>query len=182
MSAELALLTRDYRTAMSGFTYRLPEFSSTFPHRSLSLARVAAASGDSALARAHADTLLRLGGEELAARRSRGGVDPFERQATIEANMAVALALRGEREAAVRLAESAVRRVGLERDAIEGPGLLVYLAATYMHVGRRADAIATVERLLAMPSTVTVPLLRMDPTFDSLRGDAAFQRLVAPQS
>ena len=179
MSAELALLTRDYPTAMSGFGFRLPEFSSTFPHRSLSLARVAAASGDSALARAHADTLLRLGGEELAARRSRGGVDPFERQATIEANMAVALALRGEREAAVRLAESAVRRVGLERDAIEGPGLLVYLAATYMHVGRRADAIATVERLLAMPSTVTVPLLRMDPTFDSLRRDPAFQRLIA---
>ena len=54
-----------------------------------------------------------------------------------------------------------------------------YLALTYMLAGRRADAIATLERLLAVPSAQTVSLLRLDPTYDSLRGEPAFQRLVA---
>jgi hypothetical protein len=48
-----------------------------------------------------------------------------------------------------------------------------------MLVGRRADAIATLERTLAVPSGMTVALLRLDPTYDSLRGEPAFQRLVA---
>jgi eukaryotic-like serine/threonine-protein kinase len=179
VSAELALLSRDYRRAVSGFEFRLPEFGSTFPHRSLSLATAAAAGGDSALARAHADTLIRIGTAELEARRSRGGVDPFGRQAIIEANMAVALAMRGERDAAVRLAQRSVERLSVERDAIEGTALLDYLSMTYVLTGRRAEAIATLERLLAVPSTLTVPLLRLDPRYDSLRGDPAFQRLVA---
>jgi serine/threonine protein kinase/tetratricopeptide (TPR) repeat protein len=179
LSAELAMFARDYRAAMDGFTYRLPQFGATFPHRSLSLARTAAAAGDSALARAHADTLIRIATAELEARRARGGVDPFGRQSFIEANMAVALALRGEREAAVRLAEGAIGRFSIERDAIDGAGLRQYLAVTYMLVGRRADAIATLERDLAVPSALTVSLLRLDPTYDSLRGEPAFQRLVA---
>ena len=93
--------------------------------------------------------------------------------------MAVGLAIRGERDAAVRLAEASVKGLGLERDAIEGAGLMQYLALTYMFAGRRAEAIETLERLLAVPSAQTVPLLRLDPTYDSLRGEPAFQRLVA---
>ena len=92
--------------------------------------------------------------------------------------MAVALAIRGQREAAARLAEGSVERFGLERDAIEGAGLMHYLALTYMLTGRRADAIATLEGLLAVPSAQTVQLLRLDPTYDSLRREPAFRRLV----
>jgi len=179
LSAELALYSRDHRSALRGFAGREPEFGSLFPHRSLALARAAAAAGDSALARAHADTLLGIGTAELEARRSRGGVDPFGRQLVIESNMALALAIRGDRDAAVRLAEGVVHRPGIEQDAIDGPTRLHYLALTYMLAGRRADAIATLDRLLAVPSALTVPLLRMDPTYDSLRGEPAFQRLVA---
>jgi len=54
-----------------------------------------------------------------------------------------------------------------------------YLALTYMFAGRRAEAIETLQRLLAVPSAQTVQLLRLDPTYDSLRGEPAFQRLVA---
>ena len=50
---------------------------------------------------------------------------------------------------------------------------------TYMLVGRRTDAIATLQRLLAVPSAVTAPLLRLDPTYRSLRSEPAFQQLVA---
>jgi hypothetical protein len=50
---------------------------------------------------------------------------------------------------------------------------------TYMLVGRRADAITTLRGLLAVPSPVTSPLLRLDPTYRSLRGEPAFQQLLA---
>jgi len=178
-TALLALYAREHAAALGGFAAQPPAFITTYPHRSLSLAIAAASSGDSALARAHADTLLRVGATELEARRLQGGMDPFGRQALIEAQMAVALAMRGERERAVQLAEAAGGRFSMQRDAIDAVPPRQYLAMTYMLVGRRADAIAILESLLAVPSAVTTPLLRLDPTYDSLRGEPGFQRLVA---
>jgi hypothetical protein len=157
----------------------VPEFVGAAHHRSLALAITAAASGDSALARIHADTLLRVGAAELEARRARGGVDPFARQSLIESQMAVGLALRGEHERAVQLAEGAAARLTVERDAVDGTGRQFYLALTQTLVGRRADAISTLRRLLALPGDVSAPMLRLDPTFDSLRGEPAFQQLLA---
>ncbi|HEU4720248.1 MAG TPA: protein kinase [Gemmatimonadaceae bacterium] len=177
-SAQLALLGRNYPLASSDLAMQTPEFRNTYPHRSIQLALVAAARGDSALARVHADTLLRSGTDELEARKLRGGVDPFGRRSLIEAQMAVAMTIRGEREAGIRLAEGAAGQFSMSRDAIDGASPRQYLAWTYMLAGRRADAIATLESLLAVPSAVTVPLLRLDPTYDSLRGEPAFQRLV----
>jgi serine/threonine-protein kinase len=178
-TAQIALFSRDYRTATSGFAVQVPEFVGAAHHRSLALAITAAASGDSALARIHADTLLRVGAEELEARRARGGVDPFARQSLIESQMAVGLALHGEHERAVQLAEGAAARLPVERDAVDGTGRQFYLALTQTLVGRRADAIATLRRLLALPGDVSAPMLRLDPTFDSLRGEPAFQQLLA---
>ena len=179
LTALHALLVRDYPLARSGFAMQTPQFSASLPHRSLYLAFTAGASGDSALARAHADTLLRIGAAVLEARRAAGGVDPFGRQSLIEAQMAVAMAIRGDRDGAVRLAEGSVGRFGIERDAIDGATLRQYLAMTYMLAGRRAEAIATLRGLLAVPSVVTSHLLRLDPTYDSLRGEPAFQQLLA---
>jgi len=177
--AELALFGGDYQAAMRDFAVQPPEFIAIFMHRSLFLALAAAASGDSALARVHADTLLQLGAAELEARRSAGGVDPFRRKPLIEAQMAVGLAIRGERDRAVQLVERAVSQFGMEWDAIDGAAQRQYLAMTYMLVGRKPDAIATLRELLAVPSAVTAPLLRLDPTYRSLRGEPAFQQLVA---
>ena len=166
---------------MRDFSVQPPEFIATFMHRCLFLALSAAAAGDSALARAHADTLLRLGAAELEARRSAGGVDPFRRQHLIEAQMAVGLAIRGERDRAVQLVERAVSQFAMESDAIDGAAQRQYLAMTYMLAGRRADAITTLRGLLAVPSALTPELLRLDPTYRSLRGEPAFQQLVAPR-
>jgi len=176
---DIAFFAGDHALAMRNLAEQLPEFASVLPHRSLYLALIAAASGDSALARAHADTLLRLGAAELDARRSAGGVDPFGRRSLIEAEMAVALAMRGKGDDAVQLAERAAAQFGIERDAIDGVAQQPYLAMTYMLVGRRADAIATLRELLAVPSALTPQLLRLDPTYRSLRGEPAFQQLVA---
>jgi serine/threonine-protein kinase len=177
--SELAFFAGDYPLALRNFADQPAEFIAVLPHRSLYLSLIAAASGDSALARAHADTLLRLGSAELEARRSAGGVDPFRRQPLIEAQMAVALAMRGERDSAVQLAERTASQFSVERDAIDAVAQRPYLAMTYMLAGRRSDAIATLRGLLAVPSAVTPPLLRLDATYRSLRNDPEFQQLVA---
>jgi serine/threonine-protein kinase len=176
---ELAFYAADYALAMRDFAGQSPEFIAVAPHRSLYLALAAAASGDSALARAHADTLLRLGTAELDARRAAGGVDPFSRQSLIESQMAVALAIRGERDNAVQLAERAASQFGIERDAIEATAQQPYLAMTYVLVGRRADAIASLQRLLAVPGAMTAPLLLLEPTYQWRRRDLAFHQLVS---
>ena len=93
--------------------------------------------------------------------------------------MAVALAIRGERDRAVQLAERAAHEFSIERDAIDAVAQRPYLAMTYTFAGRRPDAIATLRGLLAVPSAVTPQLLRLAPTYRSLRGEPEFQQLVA---
>ena len=95
--------------------------------------------------------------------------------------MAIALAILGDHAQAVRLAEASAHRYSVERDALGGAQVQTYLATTYMIVGRHADAIAVLRRLLAIPSTMTVHRLRLTPSWDPLRGDPEFQRLLADQ-
>ena len=91
--------------------------------------------------------------------------------------MALALALRGEHAAAISTAEAIARRHPRERDAVEAPNLMVWLAVIYMVAGRRADAIQTLERILAEPSWISAAELRLNPYYDELRGEPDFQRL-----
>ena len=46
-------------------------------------------------------------------------------------------------------------------------------------VGEYDAAIEQLEYLLSIPSTVSVPLLRIDPTWDRLRDHPRFQALLA---
>ena len=175
----LAMFARDFPRASREFARRaVDRRSGRLGQRSLTLALAAAAAGDSALVRAHTDTLLRWARPVLAFRRRSGSNDPFGGQAIVEAHMAVAHALRGEREASRRFAESAAR-YDTARDAVEAVDPLRMVAISYMLTGRRTEAVALLARLLAVPSTLTVAELRLDPTYDGLRGEAAFQRMVA---
>jgi len=177
----VALTARDFRTTLIEFKKRDTPVFSTAPHHYLMLARTAAASGDSVRARAYADTLIRNARAELARIADGPRSDLFGRRSATEAQMAVALAIRGERDRAVRLAESSTRRYGAERDAVGGAALQIYLAATYMHAGHHADAIGALRRVLAIPSEISVSGLRLDPLWDGLRGEPEFQRLLAEQ-
>ena len=128
--------------------------------------------------RAHADTLVRAARAELSERMRQGPDDPFGNQATVETQMAVGMALLGEHAAATRTVEAALKKYPLQRDAIEVPGLLKWVAMVHLIAGRKADAIATLEQALSIPSDVTVPYLRMNPIYDGLRGEPGFRKLV----
>ena len=70
------------------------------------------------------------------------------------------------------------------KDAVIGPGLEENLALIQTMFGENSRAISTLTRLLQTPyradlrpTPITPALLRLDPLWDPLRGDPAFQKL-----
>jgi len=71
------------------------------------------------------------------------------------------------------------------KNAVEGPGMEESLALIQTIVGENKNAISTLTQLLHTPYSsryynptgVTAALLRLDPFWDPLRGDLAFQKL-----
>ena len=90
-----------------------------------------------------------------------------------------ALALAGRKDDAIREALLAIELEPVEESAYLGPNLVWNLAQIYLIVGEDEKAIATLERVLKMPFYVTPAWLSVDPTWDSLRQNPKFQKLVA---
>lgn len=93
--------------------------------------------------------------------------------------LARALAHLGEKDAAIAEAKRAIALRPESRDAFEGPGYTAGLAEVYAVTGEKAKAIELLDGLLSRPGDLTVPLLKLDPTYDNLRDDPAFQQMLA---
>jgi TolB-like protein/lipopolysaccharide biosynthesis regulator YciM len=67
-----------------------------------------------------------------------------------------------------------------EKDALLGVATLAGLAEIQAHTGATADAVAILRRLLAVPAgeSVSIARLKIDPVWDPIRNDAAFQQLL----
>jgi serine/threonine-protein kinase len=98
-------------------------------------------------------------------------------------NFATALSLihavLGEKDAAIKEGERAIALRPSAKDAVDGPTYEENLAFVDAMVGDKSRAISTLQRLLEIPysNCVTPALLRLDPKWDSLRGDPRFQKL-----
>jgi TolB-like protein len=85
----------------------------------------------------------------------------------------------GRVDDAVREGRRAAADAPAARDALSGELLSVALARVYAQAGDIARAIEALEAVAGKPVGPSVPELRLDPRWDTLRGAPRFERLVA---
>jgi Flp pilus assembly protein TadD len=135
----------------------------------LAKARARRASGDPRAARAYFDSAARVLAERSRARPD----DP-----SLHASLAFAYAGLGRREDATREGRTAVELRPASKDTWYGVDMLRNLAVVYATVGEADSTVKQLRTLLSIPSGISVPWLRADPTWDPVRGDPGFQALV----
>jgi TolB-like protein/Tfp pilus assembly protein PilF len=84
---------------------------------------------------------------------------------------------------AVDLAQRTLDLLPPERDAFLGEDNLASLAEMQARAGAVAEAVQNLRKLLSMPAgdTTSIPRLKTDPVWDSIRNDPAFQQLLTIQ-
>jgi TolB-like protein/DNA-binding winged helix-turn-helix (wHTH) protein/Flp pilus assembly protein TadD len=92
--------------------------------------------------------------------------------------LALNLAGLGRADEAVAAAVRATEMCPLSGDALSGSAALLDLAHVYTDIGKVELACAQLDRLLAVPSQLSVPLLRLDPTWAPLRAQPCYAVLL----
>ena len=107
--------------------------------------------------------------------------------ADIAQQLSLSYAVIGNKDSALKAAERAIMLVPVTKDPVDGPRYEESLAVIQTMLGENKRAISTLARLLQTPyhaflyigTPVTPALLRLDPLWDPLRSDPAFQKLCA---
>jgi len=107
--------------------------------------------------------------------------------ADIAQQLSLSYAVIGNKDSALKAAERAIMLVPVAKDPVDGPRYEESLAVIQTMLGENKRAISTLARLLQTPcnlflylgTPVTPALLRLDPLWDPLRSDPAFQKLCA---
>ena len=92
--------------------------------------------------------------------------------------LGLALAYLGRKADAEREGRRAVEMLPISRDAYYGAYLQLQLVRTYILVGEPDQALDQLEPLLRIPFYLSPGWLRIDPTFDPLRSNPRFRKLV----
>ncbi len=125
--------------------------------------------GDKARARAYADTARMAFEDQL-----RGA--PQDPQ--LHVLNGLALAYMGRKAEAIAAGEKGLALMPLSRDALTGAYLQHQVVRIYLMVGEPEKALDYLEPLLRSPYYLSPAWLRIDPSFESLKGNPRFERLV----
>jgi len=85
----------------------------------------------------------------------------------------------GRKEEALREGRRAVELLPVEKDAINGPLMIKYLAMIAAWAGDKDLACEQLAIAVQPPSTVSYGQLKLEPDWDPLRGDPRFEKIVA---
>jgi len=129
-------------------------------------------------------------GAKASAEQARSTLEQLYREQPDTVLLAVRLsqayAALGEKDSALKLAESAIIHLPRAKDAVIGPALEENLAFIQAIFGENNRSISTLTQLLQTPyaagwlynpTPITAALASLDPFWDPLRGDPAFQKL-----
>ena len=101
-------------------------------------------------------------------------------EAPFHSKLGVTYAGLGRKEEAIREGRRAVELLPVSKDAVDAPSYVQNLAQIYVMVGDYDSAIDQLEYLLSIPSNyISIPYLRIDPTWAPLRNHPRFQKLLA---
>ena len=85
----------------------------------------------------------------------------------------------GQKEAALREGRRAAELQPIDKDRTDGVGIARNLAWIYAWTGERGLAVEQLETVAKLDGGPTYGELRLDPCWDSLRGDPRFEKIVA---
>jgi len=92
--------------------------------------------------------------------------------------LGIAYAGLDRKEEAVLEGKLAVKMHSVSKDAMRGPYRVEDLARIYVMVGEHDKTIDQLKDLLSIPGQLSIPLLRLDPTWDPLRNHTRFKKLL----
>ena len=134
------------------------------------MAEVYALRGDGTRSKAYADSARRAFESQL-------GDAPQDAQR--HSLLGVALAYLGQKEEAIKEGERGAELIPLSKDSYSGAYNLHQLVRIYIMAGEQDKALDRLEQLLKVPYFLSPGWLKIDPTFDPLRKNPRFQKLVA---
>jgi TolB-like protein/Tfp pilus assembly protein PilF len=85
----------------------------------------------------------------------------------------------GRKEDALREGRQAVELLPVAKNAVDGPDVLYFFAVICAWTGERDLAIEQLETLAKIPNGASYGDLRLDPSWDPLRGDPRFEKIIA---
>ena len=173
MRFQLALFERDFNAA-TRFVAGLPQDGMDGFPSDFWIGMIARASGDTVAAHAafSAARAQQEAAVEAASTRQPDYAQALSTLGMIDAGL-------GQKVEALREGRRAIELVPIGRDWTDGPSVAFHLALIYAWTGELDLAIEQLEIVSKIPNGPTYGILRLDPMWDSLRGDPRFEKVVA---
>jgi serine/threonine-protein kinase len=105
-------------------------------------------------------------------------VKKFPDDPRYHSSLGIAYAALGRKDEAIQEGRRAIELLPISKDAMYGLPYVHDLAHIYTLSGDYKNALATLKEILSNPSSLSVPLLQVDPRWSRLRDQPGFQRLL----